>query len=185
MTTTPFKNMRRIAWPPAWLPVALWLAATASQAQAQTIEPGLWEVQHDMQIPGLQDQLKGLPPEARRMLEQQMGVGLGADKRGKPTLRVCMTPEEVQQGPIREGQRDGDCTYTQVSRSAKLWKGRLVCTNPPSQGDFTVTLHSPQHYSSHAVMHAKGPQGGRMEMHIEARRLSGDCASLGKAGGKR
>ena len=164
---------------------ALLLAAAAAQTQAQTIEPGLWEVQHSSQIPGLHEQLKNLPPEARKIMEQQMGIGVGVGKGGRPAIRICLAPEDVQDGPIREGHREGDCTYTQVSRSAKTWKGRIVCTNPPSQGDFTVTLHSPQHYTTHAVMQARGPDGGRMEMDMEARRVSGDCGSLGKAGGKR
>ncbi len=157
----------------------------ALAAQAQTIEPGLWEVQTGMQIPGLQEQLKNMPPEVRKMMEQRMGMGIGAGKDGRPVVRVCLTPQDVQQGPIREGHREGDCTYTQVSRSGSTWKGRLVCTNPPSQGDFTVTLHSPQHYTSHAVMQTRGPDGGRTEMEMDARRLSGDCGALGSPGGKR
>ncbi len=170
------------------LPAALLAAAvSAGAAQAQTIDPGLWEMQTSMQIPGLQEQLKNMPPEVRKMMEQQMGIGVAAGKGGRTAVRVCLAPEDVREGPIREGHKEGDCTYTQVSRSAKTWKGRMVCTNPPSQGDFTVTLHSPRHYTSRAVMQVQGKDGGRTEMDVEARRVSADCGSLaaGAQGRKR
>lgn len=165
--------------------VLLPAALLASAAQAQSVEPGLWEMKSRMQMPGLQAQLKDMPPEVRKMMEQQMGIGLGAGDDGLPAVRLCLTPADVREGPIREGQREGDCTYTQVSRSDKLWKGRLVCANPPSQGEFTVTLHSPQHYTSHAVMQSQGKGGGRTEMEVEARRLSGDCGSLAAGAAQR
>ena len=72
--------------------LALAAACIAFAAQAQTIQPGLWEFKHDMRMPGrpdvaaqmaqMREQMKNLPPEARKMMEQQMaghGMGMGAD----------------------------------------------------------------------------------------------------------
>lgn len=163
------------------------IAATciALATQAQTIDPGLWEFKHDMRMPGqpdmaaqmaqVREQMKNLPPEARKMMEQQLaghGVGMGTDG----ALRLCITPEEARQDPIREGHKEGDCTYTQVKRSGSTWSGRVVCKEPPSQGDFTTTLHSARHFSTKAVLTSK--EHGRIDMNTEARRLSAGCGTL-------
>lgn len=155
----------------------------AANVQAQAIDPGLWEVQHDMQMPGqppmapqmqqMQEQMRNLPPEARRMMEQQMGAGRGPGG----ALRICITPEEAR-GVIREGQKEGDCTYSQVSHSGNVWKGRMVCANPPSQGEFTTTLYSSSHYSTTALL--TGQQNQRMHLKTEARRVGDDCGNLAR-----
>ena len=164
---------------------ALAIACIGLAAQAQTIQPGLWEFKHDMQMPGqpdrnaqmaqMREQMKNLPPEARKMMEQQMashGMGMGADG----ALRLCISPEDAKQEPIREGHTEGDCTYTQVKRSGNTWSGRLTCKEPPSQGDFTTTLHSAAHFTTQATLTSKAH--GRIDMRTEARRLSADCETL-------
>lgn len=160
-------------------------------AQAQSMQPGLWEFKHDMKMPGqpdmnaqmaqMREQMKNLPPEARKMVEQQMsGMGVGIGEGG--ALRMCITPEDARDDYIREGRTEGDCTYTQVKRSGNTWRGRIVCKEAASQGDFTTTLHSPTHFSTVANMTSK--QHGRIDMKSEARRVSGDCGALGKAKAK-
>ena len=159
--------------------------ALAGAAQAQTIQPGLWEFKHDMRMPGrpdvaaqmaqMREQMKNLPPEARKMMEQQMaghGMGMGADG----ALRLCIGSEDAKQDPIREGRTEGDCTYTQVKRSGNTWTGRLTCKEPLSQGDFTTTLHSATHFTTQAALTSK--EHGRIDMNTEARRLSADCGTL-------
>ena len=161
----------------------------ASTVQAQAIQPGLWEFKHDMRMPGqpdmaaqmaqMREQMKNLPPEARKMMEQQMesmGVGMGANG----ALRLCISPEDAKQEPVREGHTEGDCTYTQVKRSGSTWSGRLTCKEPPSQGDFTTTLHSAAHFTTKAALTSK--EHGRIDMSTEARRLSADCGTLKPAG---
>ncbi|MBX3633050.1 MAG: DUF3617 domain-containing protein [Simplicispira sp.] len=175
--------------------LAIAAACIALAAQSQSIDPGLWEFKHDMRMPGqpdmaaqmaqMREQMKNLPPEARKMMEQQMaghGVGMGADG----ALRLCISPEDARQDPIREGHTEGDCTYTQVKRSGNSWTGRVVCKEPPSQGDFTTTLHSATHFSTKATLNSK--QHGRIDANTEARRLSADCGTLkpvGKPAAKR
>ena len=123
----------------------------------------------------MREQMKSLPPEARKMMEQQLaghGMGMGADG----ALRLCIGPEDAKQDPIREGHTEGDCTYTQVKRSGNTWTGRLTCKEPPSQGDFTTTLHSATHFTTKAALTSK--EHGRIDMNTEARRLSADCGTL-------
>ena len=156
-------------------PLAIAVACIGFAAQAQTIQPGLWEFKHDMRMPGrpdvaaqmaqMREQMKNLPPEARKMMEQQMaghGMGMGADG----ALRLCIGPEDAKQDPIREGHTEGDCT----------WTGRLTCKEPLSQGDFTTTLHSATHFTTQAALTSK--EHGRIDMNTEARRLSADCGTL-------
>ncbi|MFN3375612.1 MAG: DUF3617 domain-containing protein [Burkholderiaceae bacterium] len=163
--------------------------ALGGAAHAQIIQPGLWEFKHELRMPGqpdfaaqmaqMREQMKSLPPEARKLMEQQMaglGVGMGADG----ALRLCIGPEEAQKGPVREGHTEGDCTFTQVKQAGNTWSGRVVCKDPASQGDFTTTLHSSSHFSTKAVMTSK--QHGRIDMSSEARRVSADCGAIKPAG---
>lgn len=160
----------------------------AGPVQAQTIDPGLWEIKNDMRMPDrpefaaqmaqMREQMKNLPPEVRKQMEQQMagsGVGLGQDG----AMRLCISPEDAKGDVIREGQKQGNCTYTQVSRSGNVWRGTLMCTNPQSQGEFMVTLHDSRHYTMEARM--TGQDEGRptrMEMTVDARFVSADCGAL-------
>lgn len=152
-------------------------------AQAEAILPGLWEMHSDMKMPGqpdvsaqmaqLQKQMASLSPEARKLVERQMasmGVGLG----DKGAVRMCFGAEQARQ-PIREGHRDGACTYTQVSQAGNVWRGRMVCTHPKSEGEFTTTLHDPSHFTTQAVLQSAQ---GQVTMRTEARRLSPDCGAL-------
>lgn len=162
----------------------------AGPVQAQTIDPGLWEIKNDMRMPDrpefaaqmaqMREQMKSLPPEVRKQMEQQMagsGVGLGQDG----AMRLCISPEDAKGDVIREGQKQGNCTYTQVSRSGKVWRGKLVCTDPSSQGEFTTTLHSSRHYTTEAVMTSQQDgRTSRMEMKGEAHFVSPDCGALAK-----
>ncbi|GAB1382696.1 MAG TPA: DUF3617 domain-containing protein [Ottowia sp.] len=174
-------------WLFALLPM---LTLNLPAAYAQTIEPGLWEIKQDIRTPDrpemaaqmaqMREQMKNLPPQARKQMEQQMasmGVGLNPDG----AIRNCVSPEEARQDVIREGDKKDDCTYTKVSRTGNVWRGRMVCTNPPSQGDFTTTLHDRKHYTTEAVI--TGQDKGRptrMEMKMDARFVSADCGALAK-----
>ena len=162
-------------------------------AMAQSIDPGLWEMRSTMdmadqpgmaaQLQEMQEALKNLSPEERKMMEQQMGgQGVGIGPGG--AVRICISAQDAQDGLIREGKQENDCTFTQVSHSGKVWKGRVRCTEPPSQGDFTTTWHSSSHYSTQMVMKSK--EYGTVKMQSEARRLGADCGTLARsAAGKK
>ena len=165
----------------AWLVLGL-----ATAAQAQSLQPGLWEIKQDIRTPGrpevaaqmarAREQMKNMPPAMRKQMEQQMaqsGVGLGDGG----AVRLCISPEEAQAGPVREGKVEGQCTYTKVSHIGNTWRGTMVCKEPPSQGEFITTLHSPERFTSQAVLTGKE---GRTEMKSEGRRVSADCGALGK-----
>lgn len=167
-------------------------SAQAQSAQSiQSIQSGLWELSHDMRMPGqpdmnaqmaqMREQLKNLPPETRKMMEQQMaGSGVAFGEGG--AMRVCVSPEDAKAGAIREGQTQGDCTYSQIKRSGNTWRGHVVCQKGESQGDFTTTIHSPTRFSTVANVTSKQ---GRMDMRTESRFIGSDCGALGKPSAKR
>lgn len=164
----------------------LMLLTLATPAAAQEIRPGLWEIKHDMQIPGqpdlstqmaqmqamMKEQLKNMPAEQRRMMEQRMGARMADNG----ATRICLTPEDVKAGIVREGHRQGQCTFTKVQRTGKTWQAHMQCTEPPGEGDFKVTVHGPTHYSSEGVLTNK--EHGRMVMKTEARHVSSDCGNV-------
>lgn len=169
-------------------PCTLWacVGSLSAAVQAQTLQAGLWEFKNEMSIPGdnamaqrmaqMRDQLKNMPPESRKMMEQQLASqGMAVGDSGA-TLRLCISPEDAKADPVREGQTEGGCTYTQVSRNGNTWKGRVICQEPPSQGDFTTTLHSTTHFTTQARVLSK--EHGPVHMTTQARRLGSDCAAL-------
>lgn len=169
--------------------VAFALAGVAPGVLAQEIDPGLWEVSSKMESPDgsspmaaqmarMQEQLRGLPPQVRAMMEKQMAsaglnVGIGEDA---VSIKLCITPEDAQAGPVHEGQQEGDCTYTQVSQEGNVWSGRMVCTKPKMTGDFTTTLHDRGHHTTEAQM--EGESIGRLNMKVDSRRIGSDCGTI-------
>ncbi len=188
-STAPHTRLRRTPLLGALLSLAL--IAVCPAVLANEIEPGLWEFRTKMDSPDgsspvaaqmaqMQEQLKNLPPEVRKMMEQQMagaGVALGTGGEGM-SFRVCITPEDAKAGPIREGQQEGECVYSRVQQKGNTWSGRVTCSEPQMQGDFTTTLHSPSHHTTEAQM--QGQSIGTMTMQTESRRLGSDCGKLSR-----
>ncbi len=156
-------------------------ASFAVQA-ADSIRPGLWEFRStrlsvagmpDMssQMSQLQQQLKHLPADARRMIEQQMtqrGVSLGQDG----TVRSCITPEQARHDNVYSGKVEGNCTLNQVVKSGNTVRGRLMCTDPAASGDFHARVESPEHFTSRVDL--KSPRGD-LEVETDARWVSAQC----------
>ena len=153
-------------------------------AQAQEIDPGLWEFKPNMNMPGMgdmsaqmaemQQQLDSLPPQARAMMEQQMasmGLSLGAGG----AIRVCISPEDAKGDEIYSGHNDGECTYSDVVRTSSLIKGKIACTDPQASGEFETRLNGKRGFTARMNMvSAEGPISGE----TEARWLSADCGAL-------
>ncbi|MFN4065289.1 DUF3617 family protein [Azoarcus communis] len=161
--------------------LALCIAAPASYAN--DIKPGLWEFRSthlslggmpDMsaQMAQLQQQMKNLPPETRKMLEQQMaanGVSLGKDG----SVRSCITPEQARQDNVYAGKTEGDCTLDSVTKSGNTISGRMSCPKEQATGDFTSRVSSPEHFTTRVNL--KSPRGD-MQVETDARWISAQCA---------
>lgn len=161
--------------------LALTLAASA-QAQTPPIKPGLWQLHNSRMSQGGQAmdmgaQMKNMPPEARKRMEEvmkQKGMDLGA---GDGTMKICMTKESLDQGNWR-GTQHG-CTTDFKNRTASSWKWSAVCTNPPSESEGEAVFTSPEAYTVKSkTTVTRGAQKQVMDMTVNAKWLGADCGGL-------
>ncbi len=164
------------------LTVGIALACISALGHAADIRPGLWEFRSthlsmgglpDMssQMAQMQQQLKNLPPEMRRMVEQQM-VQRGVTLNNDGTVRSCITPEQAREDNIYSGKMEGNCTMTNVVKSGTTVRGRVVCTDPQGMGDFEARLGGAEHFTTRVNMKSVR---GDMQMETEARWVSAQC----------
>ena len=160
------------------------LPGLLATAQAADIKPGLWEFRSKLDMPGMPDmagqmaemqaQMKNLPPEARRMMEQQMaaqGVSMGSGG----SIRVCITPEDAKGARVYSGKSEGDCKYTDVVNTGNRVKGRIQCTEPKASGDFEALIDSPTHFTSKVNMKS---DEGAMKAETDANWVAADCGKI-------
>jgi hypothetical protein len=174
--------------PTRYLFAAFALVATATSAQ--TIKPGLWEIQNQMQganggkmakaMADMQKQLASMPPEQRKMIEDAMakqGAQVSPGQGGGMAVKVCMTQEMVDRNDM--GAQQGDCTHTSSARSGNTQKFSFSCTKPPSRGEGTVTFVSPEAYTVKIKTTAtlKG-QEETMDMQASGKWLGTDCGTV-------
>lgn len=164
------------------------LAVAASGASAQSMKPGLWEINNQMQMGAqmgqqmaqMQQQLAGLAPEQRRMIEEMMakqGLKLGAGGPGAINLQVCVTPEMAARDEIPAAK--GDCRNTVSPRSGNILRFSFVCTAPPSSGEGQVTFVSPEAYTMKMTVNAMA-QGKAEKISLDGtgKWLAADCGSV-------
>lgn len=151
--------------------------AFSAATQAQSIKPGLWEMnqkvggsaQMDQAMVQMQQQMANMPPAQRKQMEDMLakqGMNMptpGAG--GGMVMKVCITPEMAakQDMPM---QTEGDCTSAVTSRSANALKMNFVCKNPPSTGEGTYTFSGDTAYTMKMVMnttHKGKPQTVTMD----------------------
>jgi Protein of unknown function (DUF3617) len=158
-------------------------AALAAQAQnAPPIKPGLWQVQSEREVNGQKapdpiEQMKNLPPEARKQMEammKQRGVDMG---QGGGQQKVCHTRESLDQGRWKgDGER---CKTDITSRSATAWKWRSVCTQPEFEMDGEALFTNLENYTVKTLMNSQRqgkPQ--TMRMTVTAKWVGPDCGDL-------
>ena len=167
----------------AALSLAGLLLAPPALAAGPSIEPGLWEVQSDMQSPDrpelaaqmakAREQMKNMPPEVRKMMEQQLSKsGVGLTKNG---IRMCVSPEQARGDRPPKTEENPHCTHSQAQLSGNTWRGEFVCTQPPGKGSFETVVHDRKHYTTQGTMQT---QQGTIKTRNEARWVQADCGTL-------
>ena len=165
------------------------LLASSFCAGAQTMKPGLWEINTKMQTSGgqmeqgmarMQQQMASMSPEQRKMMQDMMarqGASTGAGGPAAMGVRVCMTKEMVERNEI-PAQQD-ECKHTTSPRSGNTMKMSFTCTNPPSSGEGTVTFAGPEAYTMKMTMNTV-VQGKpeRVNMDASGKWLSADCGAI-------
>ena len=132
-------------------------------ANAQTMKPGLWEINQKMKfgssemtgaMAAMQDQMAKMSPEQRKQMQDMMSkqgvnIDLGAvSSAGGPgalSVKTCMTPEMVARNELPTVQ--GNCTSINSPRVGNTMKMSFTCTKPPSSGEGQVTFVGPDAYT--------------------------------------
>lgn len=172
------------------------LALLAAPASAQTMKPGLWEIQNKMGGSGdmgakmaaaqveMQKQLAAMPPEQRKQMEKMMadqGVGMspgaGIGSGGNMSVRVCISKEMAARNEPPAQQ--GDCKQETLQKTGNTTKFKFTCTKPPATGEGEVTLHNPESYTMKmkTTAQVKG-KTENMTMDAQGKWLSNDCGNL-------
>ena len=162
------------------LAMALGLALPVA-AQAQMLQPGLWELTSsnmkvdDQNLPDLQlilGQLQSqMTPEQRAQLEKQ-GITMG----GKG-IRACLTPEQVKTDNIPLTDPQSGCKQEVTDKSGSQWKFRFSC--PKAQGTGVATFKSQKEFTTtvNGTFNATGiQQKGSLDSH--AQWLGDNCGSV-------
>ncbi|MDP2228264.1 MAG: DUF3617 domain-containing protein, partial [Moraxellaceae bacterium] len=118
-----------------------------------------------------------MPPEQRRMMEQQMeqmGLSLQADTMA---VRVCMTEQDIREQEIP--MADDNCETKVTSRSATRWVATTSCTEPKMAGVAEAVFSSPTTYS----VSVKGTvtEAGRTQpysMKMNWKHVGSDCGNV-------
>ena len=130
----------------------------AAQASAQTIKPGLWEMQSKVKTGNAQTdqamsaalaQLSAMPPEQRAKIEAMMaqnGVSMpkaGSD--GAITISACVTPEMAARKELPLNQK-GRCTSKQEPVAGGM-NVSFTCTDPASSGNGQIRFNGDTAYT--------------------------------------
>ena len=157
-------------------------------ALAQTIKPGLWEVQTKVEgaemseaMAQMREGMASMSAEERKIMEDMMakkGMSLTSKAGGGIVAKTCLSKEMVarNQMPI---QQQGDCTTTVTEKNSSGMKMRFVCAQPPSTGDGQITYKGDLAYTMKMVI--KSTNQGRTETSTvvaDGKWISGDCGGL-------
>ncbi|MBX9407408.1 DUF3617 domain-containing protein [Pseudomonas baetica] len=118
-------------------------------AQAQMLQPGLWEMtssnvkvdDQPMDVQSILGQLQGqMTPQQRAALEKN-GINIG----GKG-IRACLTPQQVATDDIPLADPQSGCKQQITDRSGNQWKFRFSC--PRAQGTGVATFLSDREFTT-------------------------------------
>ncbi len=165
------------------------LLLAGQPAMAQTLKPGLWEIINKMQsgsgqiekgMAEMQQQMAGMSPEQRKMMQDTMakhGLVIGAGGPGSMAVNICMTKDMVERNELSSQQ--GDCKTSSAPRAGNTMKMSFVCTQPPSSGEGVVTFVSPEAYTMKMAM--KSAMQGKPEtitMEGSGKWLTSNCGAV-------
>jgi hypothetical protein len=163
-------------------------ALASLSAGAQTLRPGLWEMQHrvkgdarmEQQMADMQKQLSSMSPEERQQMEAMMagrGMQVSPADGGGAAMRICITREMAERNDIPTSR--GECKTGPQQRSGNTLKMTFTCTDPPSSGDTQVTFHGSEAYTTRTnVTSTVGGKPETMSMEGSGKWLAADCGNV-------
>ncbi|MEO7105632.1 MAG: DUF3617 domain-containing protein [Rhodoferax sp.] len=173
---------------------ALLFITCTGYASAQTMKPGLWEINTQMKggsgdmsdaMAKAQKEMENMPPEQRKMIQDMMakrGIQMGTSGGRGMAIKVCMTQAMVDRNQMASHQSansQNDCTQTNSPRSGNTMQFSYVCTKPPSSGQGTFTFTSSEAYTMNmTTTHTVKGQPEKMEMQTDGRFQGSDCGTV-------
>jgi hypothetical protein len=165
------------------------LATACLPLSAQTLKPGLWEInnkiggspQMDEAMAEMQKQMAAMPPEQRKQMEAMMAQrGMQVPKPGAGggmAMRICMTKEMVERNEMP--MEKSDCKVTSQSKSGNTMKMAFSCPNPPSTGETQFTLNGSEAYTSKiTVKTVVDGKSETMTMDGSGKWVAADCGAV-------
>jgi hypothetical protein len=161
----------------------------ALPAYAQSIKPGLWEINNKLgssdgqmqaAMADMQKQMAEMDPEERKMMEQMMarqGVQFSTGAGGLST-RMCMTREMAARNELPV-QQQGDCTHKRAPGAGGALQISFSCNNPRTSGEGEVTFQGDTGYRM--KMKITSDAAGKPDvvtMDASAKWIGADCGNV-------
>ena len=172
------------------------LVAATPAAEAQSIRPGLWEIQRSSTSPGgdadkrmaaEQERLAKLTPEQRKRVEERMASmpQMRSTGPGSMTAKVCVTPAMATHNETAE-ELLPDCETRTQSRTASGVKLAFTCTSPRRTGETEISYAGPKAYSMRTTIHNEAAGKPATETRTASGKwLSDDCGGVAPLPGQR
>jgi hypothetical protein len=143
------------------------------------LKPGLWEITMQSTRNGAVQQMPKLTPQQQAQMEK-MGVKIPAGSGGSMSIQTCLTKEQVERDEPPKPRDDArqKCEQTEFKRAGNTVNWKMICTGEhPMTGSGSMTMQSPEAYSSSMNMISRDPKQGAMAMSTKAqgRWLGADC----------
>ena len=153
-----------------------------SAVSAETMEPGLWEIQSrtsidGQKLPNMQEILKDVPPEVRAQMKDAMAMqGIGLEDQG---VRICISSEQASRNDVPMMEDEHDCKVTRTETAKGHWAFKIQCQNPEGHGEGEVQLIDGKRWKSHYRIERPGyADYNTMEIHGAGRWVSSDCGAI-------
>lgn len=167
------------------LTLAAACAAASVPAVAQTLKPGLWEMERkgggdqrrDNPMAEMQKRMATMSPEQRKQMEAAMAShGMAMGRAGGMAMKICLTPDMVKRNEIPSSR--GECKTTQKQRTGNTVTLAFTCVDPPSSGETLVTINSPESFASHTTTNADADRSEAASMDTQGKWLAADCGGI-------
>jgi hypothetical protein len=165
------------------------LLASAVGASAQTMKPGLWEVnskmggnpQMEQAMAQMQKQMAAMTPAQRKQMEAAMGkngVSFSGSAGGGMVSKACISKEMIDRGQLAT-QQNGNCTTTLSEKTSNSMKMKFVCTQPPSSGEGVYTFSGDTAYTMKmTLMGTPKAQTSNTTIEASGKWLGSDCGAI-------
>lgn len=162
------------------------LGAASVAAADMRLKPGLWEMTMQNAQDGATQQMPKLTPQQQAQMEK-MGIKMQSGG-SSMAIQTCLTKEQVERNEPPKPRDDArqKCEQTEFKRSGNTVNWKMACTGErPMSGSGSMTMKSPEAYTSTMNIISKDPQRGTVTMsnNTQGRWLGPDCPAAAKKGG--